>query len=124
MLEALRCRFCTGFINPRTYTCEYCGTVYMRPREPFKMDSKELVVVTEAPVFTYRAGCAIDTRFRDCEWVTKECIDNHVKENIAKELIKNIVPNLHITKLDDPYQQQTIYTADLRIVKPNYKWGT
>lgn len=122
VLEALRCRFCGGFINPSTYTCEYCGTVYMRPREPYTVSPRELVVVKEAPLITYGAQLAVDRW--DFERIPKDELERLVRDNLVGDFEKAISENINIYSEYDIINMKYLYSAKLRVVKPNFKWGT
>ena len=49
--DALRCEYCGGYINPKTYKCEYCGTQYVKPRDAYAPLEMKVVAV-QAPVDT------------------------------------------------------------------------
>lgn len=122
MLEALRCRYCSGFINPRTYTCEYCGTVYMKPKSSFELPPRELVVVREAPLITYSSRLAVD------RWNVMDIPEEELRKIVSNNLVENfenaIAENMNIEAENDIIRGQIIYRARLRVVKPNFKWGT
>lgn len=121
MLEALRCRFCGGFINPSTYTCEYCGTVYMKPRGWFDEPPRELIVVKEAPIVTYGSKLAVD-RFNIMR-IPEDELRGIVRNNLVKNFEKAIAENMNIDAEHDIIREQIIYRARLRVVKPDFKWG-
>lgn len=120
MLEALRCRFCGGFINPRTYTCEYCGTVYMKPKSSFELPPRELVVVREAPLITYSSSLAVD-RF-NIVGIPEDELRGIVSNNLVENFEKAIAENMNIEAEHDIIRGQIIYRARLRVVKPNYRF--
>lgn len=121
MLEALRCRFCTGFINPRTYTCEYCGTVYMKPRNSFDMPTRELIVVREAPVETISAQIALPY---EAERYMGDREEEYVRSQLSEQFVDYIKPRMGVEKNDDFIHMNKIYRGRLRVVKPGFKWGT
>ena len=119
--DAFRCKYCGGFINPMTYRCEYCGTQYMVPRvegygEPIR------VITANAPVEVIGVQRRID---RDTCFHLERMginIENHIRRDFADEIAKNIAPRLDIHEDIEIVRCEKIYTAKLRIVKPDYKF--
>jgi DNA-directed RNA polymerase subunit RPC12/RpoP len=51
--EALRCDYCSGFVDPKTYKCPYCGTQYVKPKDDwidFCSPLTTKVLAVQAPV--------------------------------------------------------------------------
>ena len=94
--DALRCDYCGGHINPKTYKCEYCGTQYVKPRDAYAPLEMKVVAV-QAPVETL----AVSTRI---------------------PMEREIAGNLTIYEDFDIRGYEKVYMARLRVVKPDFRF--
>ena len=119
--EAFRCNYCGGFVNPKTYKCEYCGTQYKKPELVFGSTELKLIPVN-APNEVLCASKEIDYwMYRDME-KNGYPIEKIVREDMAHEIAKNIADRMEL------YQDFVIdngkmrFSARLRLVKPDFRF--
>lgn len=124
-MQALRCEYCGGFINPETYRCEYCGTQYVKPRNglPIRIDSqKRYAVAKTAPVEIYGINESIPKEtlemMHNCDMPVEDYIRRRFAERIADAIAEKIVIEEYV---DYDYAQMN-FSARLRIVKPDYRF--
>ena len=120
--EALRCDYCTGYINPRTYKCEYCGTQYIKPREePFKLPDMKIVSVN-APVDVI--GCQVAIPMEELKTMMDigVPIEQEVRQDMARKIADAIAEKIDIYEDNDIIHMHKTYRARLRVVKPDFRF--
>ena len=122
-VDALRCDYCTGHINPRTYKCEYCGTQYIKPREePFGRPLEMKLIAVNAPVDVYGVKTTIpayDIKMMNDIGVP---IEQEVRRDMARQLADIIAEKIDITEDYDIRRMDKTYSARLRVVKPDFRF--
>lgn len=120
--EALRCNYCNGFVDPKTYKCPYCGTQYVKPRlEPYKMPDMKIVSVN-APVDVIGCQVAIPfDRFKTMADIGVP-IEQEVRRDMANQIADAITDKIEIYEDFDITGYQKKYTARLRVVKPDFRF--
>ncbi len=111
-MEKYVCDCCGGTINPRTMTCEYCGTKYKRDDDwakPIKIETYR------NPVNTYTACVKIDRHDVQNDPTTTSRI---AVEELAHELAKSIAPNMVVETQRDIYSGGYLVYGTVRVVKP------
>ena len=116
-MDKLQCTNCGGHINPRTNTCEYCGTKYMRP----KSEIQPIYIEYERPgVHSLGARIAIDP------WTIKTLGEEETSrmcmERITHELAKSLTPFVEIYTDHDIQLMQTTITGRIRVLEPSYRF--
>lgn len=120
--EALRCNYCNGFVDPKTYKCPYCGTQYVKPRlEPYKMPDMKIVSVN-APVDVYAVNVAIPMEELKTMKDIGVPIEQEVRRDMANQIADAIADKIEIYKDFDITGYQKKYTARLRVVKPDFRF--
>lgn len=121
--DALRCDYCTGHINPRTYKCEYCGTQYIKPREePFGRPIEMKLIAVNAPVDVYGIQTTIPAYDLKMMNDLNIPIEQEVRRDMAKQIADVIAEKIDIR---EDYQVDTMmktYSARLRVVKPDFRF--
>ena len=121
--EALRCDYCGGFVDPKTYRCPYCGTQYIKPREePFGRPLEMKLIAVNAPVDVYGVKTAIsayDTKMMNDIGVP---IEQEVRRDMARQLADIIAEKIDITEEYDIRRMDKTYSARLRVVKPDFRF--
>lgn len=120
--EALRCDYCSGYVNPTTYKCPYCGTQYVKPRsEPFKLPDMKIVSVN-APVDVI--GCQVAIPFDRLKTMTDfgVPIEQEVRRDMANQIADAIADKIDIYEDNDIIRYQKTYRARLRVVKPDFRF--
>ena len=113
-MEKYLCECCGGHINPRTMTCEYCGTQYKR-----QWDDPLNVVRIETyrnPVKTFTATMAIDSEKLDWMGAKDASIIalNHLRAELSKALYETMV----VESEHDIARHQEIIRGTVKIVVP------
>lgn len=119
--DAFRCKYCGGFINPKTYRCEYCGTQYMIPRvegfgEPIK------VITANAPIEVL--GVAQDVDY----WMYRDMkdhgapIENIIRRDMAQKIADEIANRMEIYQDVIIDSNKVRFSARLRLVKPDFRF--
>ena len=120
-MEAYRCKYCGGFVNPRTYKCEYCGTQYKKP-DLVRYAPQSLVVSVPAPCDTVtcaiRIGMEQYKTMRDMDIP----IESYVHEELAYRIADSIAPKLEIHEENDIAGFSKVFSARLRVVKPEFRF--
>ena len=121
--DALRCDYCNGFVDPKTYKCPYCGTQYIKPREePFIRPFEVKVVAVDAPVEVIGVNREIDRydfkRMQD----TGVPIEQIVRREMAQEIADRIADKIDINEYFDNERARKVYNARLRLVKPEFRF--
>ena len=121
--DALRCDYCTGHINPRTYKCEYCGTQYINPREElFGRPLEMKLIAVNAPVDVYGVKTTIsayDIKMMNDIGVP---IEQEVRRDMARQLADIIAEKIDIVEDYDIRRMDKTYSARLRVVKPDFRF--
>lgn len=121
-MKALRCDYCGGFINPKTYKCEYCGTQYVKPDDGFSAPPK-LIVAYPPRAETLGMKQAIDretySSMKESGYPVEELIRDRFAEGIAREIAKSI----EIEECYNYVYDQKEYFGKIRILKPDYKFA-
>ena len=122
-IEALRCDYCNGFVDPKTYKCPYCGTQYVRPREePFVRPVEIKMVAVDAPVDVIGVNREINMYdyklMRDCGVP----IEQEIRRDMAKQIADAIAEKLEIYEDNDIEGMKKTYCARVRLVKPEFRF--
>ena len=121
--EALRCDYCSGFVDPKTYRCPYCGTQYIKPREePFGRPLEMKLIAVNAPVDVYGVQTTIsayDIKMMNDIGVP---IEQEVRRDMARQLADIIAEKIDIVEDYDIRRMDKTYSARLRVVKPDFRF--
>ena len=121
-MEALRCDYCGGHINPNTYKCEYCGTQYKKPQNDSWLKYEVKFVSASAPCEVLGVQKEIDMfDFRTMQDIGVP-IEAKVREDFANQIARAIADKLTIYEDYDITSMKKKYMAKLRIVKPDYRF--
>ena len=121
-MDALRCDYCGGFINPTTYKCPYCGTQYLKPYT--EMTNTIKVVSVPAPFAVYGVERAIGYwEYQDMKAHGYQ-IDEIICKDMASEITDAIIPNLTLESSHEDLlrRNQLIFRARLRMVRPDFRF--
>ena len=119
--EALRCDYCGGHINPKTYKCEYCGTQYVKPRDAYAPLEMKVVAV-QAPVETLGVSMRIPMERAKSMVDMGVPIEEYVRRDFAEQIAEQIAGNLTIYEDFDIRGYEKVYMARLRVVKPDFRF--
>lgn len=120
--EALRCNYCNGFVDPKTYKCPYCGTQYVKPRsEPYRVPDMKIVSVN-APVDVYAVNAAIPMEELKTMKDIGVPIEQEVRRDMARQIADAIADKIDIYEDNDIIRYQKTYRARLRVVKPDFRF--
>ena len=116
-MKELRCPNCNGYINPKTYVCEYCGARF----EKFSDSITTIKYVAEHPkVRTLARVMSVDgndvMRFgadKVSEWCVKE---------MSRSLAEQLEPFITLEVEDDPYSFGKMVRGKVRLVDPSYRF--
>lgn len=125
-MQALRCEYCGGHINPHTYRCEYCGTQYLKPKDEFVSGflREPLTIVRHAPCQLLRSQHVVD-RY---EYERMRKYNIPVEEVARRELVQSMAEKLtNVVKLEqqetwDEFGSAVVYRADIRVVDPSFRF--
>ena len=125
-MQALRCDYCGGHIDPVTYKCPYRGTQYLKPKEEFVPGflQKPLTIVHHAPCQLLRSQHVID-RY---EYERMRKYNIPVEEAVRHELVQSTAEKLtNVVRLEEKetyceYGSAIVYRADIRVVDPSYRF--
>ena len=122
-MEALRCDYCNGFIDPKTYKCPYCGTQYIKPREePFGRPLEMKLIAVNAPVDVIGVQRVINMydfkMLLDCGVP----VEQKIRRDMANQIADTIAEKLEIYEDTDIEGMNKIYSAKLRLVKPDFRF--
>lgn len=121
--DALRCDYCTGFIDPKTYKCPYCGTQYVKPREePFGKPLEMKLIAVNAPVDVI--GVNREINMYDYKMML-DCgvpVEQEVRRDMANQIADAIAEKLEIYEYYDIEGMKKTYSARLRLVKPEFRF--
>lgn len=119
--DALRCDYCGGHINPKTYKCEYCGTQYVKPRDAYAPLEMKVVAV-QAPVETLGVSMRIPME-RAMEMEDRGMpIEKFIRRDFAEQIAEHIADSIEIYEDFDIRGYEKTYTARLRVVKPDFRF--
>ena len=121
-MDALRCDYCGGFINPTTYKCPYCGTQYLKPYT--EMTNTIKVVSVPAPFAVYGVERAIGYwEYQDMKEHGYP-VDEIICKDMASEITDAIIPNLTLESSHEDLlrRNQLIFRARLRMVRPDFRF--
>lgn len=121
--EALRCDYCTGYVDPVTYKCPYCGTQYMKPRsDAWGKPSEVKLIAVNAPVDVI--GCQVAIPFDRIKTMTEigVPIEQEVRRDMANQIADAIAEKIDIYEDFDLNLYQKRYMARLRVVKPDFRF--
>ena len=120
--KALRCDYCGGYINPKTYQCEYCGTQYVKPRIEGYSPMELKVVSVPAPVETLKVGMRVpfDRAMKMQEMGMP--VEEYVRRDFAEQIAEHIAKDIEIYEDFDIRGYEKTYTARLRVVKPDFRF--
>ena len=119
--DALRCDYCGGHINPKTYKCEYCGTQYVKPRDAYAPLEMKVVAV-QAPVETLAVNMRIPMEQAKTMSDMGVPIEEYVRRDFAEQIAEHIAGNIEIYEDFDIRGYEKTYTARLRVVKPDFRF--
>ncbi len=119
--DALRCDYCGGHINPKTYKCEYCGTQYVKPRDAYAPLEMKVVAV-QAPVDTIAVSMRIPMERAKSMVDMGIPIEEYVRRDFAEQIAEQIAGNLTIYEDFDIRAYEKVYMARLRVVKPDFRF--
>lgn len=120
--EALRCDYCGGYVNPKTYRCEYCGTQYVKSKEdPFHpLEIKYVGVPAGCDVYSVETILnRKQVRFMNEMGVP---IEEEVRRDFAKKIADLIAQKIEIYEEFDIDANKMKYSARLRVVKPEFRF--
>ena len=121
--DALRCDYCNGFVDPKTYKCPYCGTQYIKPREePFGKPIEMKLIAVNAPVDVI--GVHREINMYDYKML-QDCgvpIEQEVRRDMANQIADAIAEKLEIYEDNDIVGMKKTYSARLRLVKPEFRF--
>ncbi len=120
--DALRCDYCGGHINPKTYKCEYCGTQYVKPRVDSYAPLEMKVVAVQAPVDTLAVSMKIPMERAKSMVDMGIPIEEYVRRDFAEQIAEQIAGNLTIYEDFDIRGYEKVYMARLRVVKPDFRF--
>lgn len=122
-MEALRCDYCNGFIDPKTYKCPYCGTQYIKPREePFGRPLEMKLIAVNAPVEVIGVQRAIN--MYDLK-LMQDCgvpVEQEIRRDMANQIADAIAEKLEICEDTDIEGMNKVYSTRLRLVKPDFRF--
>ena len=119
--EALRCNYCNGFVDPKTYKCPYCGTQYVKPELNVGHTRLKMIPIT-APTDVLCLSKEMDYwMYRDME-KNGYPIEKIVREDMAHEIAKNIADRMELNQefMIEPSKMR--FSARLRLVKPDFRF--
>lgn len=120
--EALRCDYCSGFVNPQTYKCDYCGTQYMKPKSRLNKSHEIKVVSTLAPVevITVQKNIPL-VEFKQMRDIGIP-VEEYLRQYFAEQIVDMIADKIEIYEDFDITGYQKKYLARLRVVKPDFRF--
>lgn len=119
--EALRCNYCNGFVDPKTYKCPYCGTQYVKPELNVGHTRLKMIPIT-APTDVLCLSKEMDYwMYRDME-KNGYPIEKIVREDMAHEIAKNIADRMELNQEFMIEQSKMRFSARLRLVKPDFRF--
>ena len=124
-MKALRCDYCGGYINPRTYKCEYCGTQYVNPDAGGRLTNsgRDLLVVDKtAPTEIYGIRQEVTLEQLDMMQRVGVPIEHEIRREFARKIAEAIAEKIDIYENYDISRNVKQYDAKLRIVKPDYRF--
>lgn len=108
-MEALVCKQCGGRINPKTLTCEYCGTVYRR---------NNTVMVIERPgAHVIAAETAIPREV--IEKIPLNALSEIAMKRLMEEIAKGLTPFMSVETRDDYIHDIKHVRAKVRVLDPD-----
>ena len=121
--DALRCDYCTGYVDPVTYKCPYYGTQYIKPgEEPFGRPLEMKLIAVNAPVDVIGCQVAIPfDRFKTMMDIGVP-IEQEVRRDMANQIADAIADKIEIYEDFDITGYQKKYVARLRVVKPDFRF--
>lgn len=118
--KPLICPQCGGVINPARNRCEYCG-VYFEPINQLPNFEPEIhIVTTHVPTRIYKAVAMFDMEL--IEYIGREKVMDHVKEQLAYEISRKIMESMDIKIEQDRCLNLLNFTARLRCLDPGFKF--
>ena len=120
--KALRCDYCGGYINPKTYQCEYCGTQYVKPRIEGYSPRELKVVSVPAPVETLKVGMRVPFDRAKAMQEMGMPVEEYVRRDFAEQIAEHMAKNIEIYEDFDIRGYEKTYTARLRVVKPDFRF--
>lgn len=125
-MQALRCEYCGGHIDPVTYKCQYCGTQYLKPKDEYIPSylHKPLVVVRHAQCQLFRAQSVIDRYEYENMKRIGIPIEQEVKHRLVREMAEKLTNVVKVEEREsyDEYGSAIVYRADIRVVDPSYRF--
>ena len=121
--DALRCDYCNGFVDPKTYKCPYCGTQYIKPREePFGRPLEMKLIAVNAPVEVIGVNREINMYDYKVMRDTGVPVEQIIRREMAQEIADRIADKLDIYEDYNLDRATRIYNARLRLVKPEFRF--
>lgn len=121
--EALRCDYCTGYVDPVTYKCPYCGTQYIKPRsDACGKPSEVKLIAVNAPVDVFGVNVAIPMEELKTMMDIGVPIEREIRRDMANQIADAIADKIEIYEENDIIRCQKNYRARLRVVKPDFRF--
>lgn len=116
-VKELRCPNCGGYVNPKTYVCEYCGTRFEK-----LFDSVPTIkYVVESPKVRTLA-CAMQIDNDDVMRFGGEEISEYCVREMSLSLAKQLEQFITIDVEDNPYNRCKTVRGRVRLVDPSFKF--
>ena len=116
-MKELRCPNCNGYINPKTYVCEYCGTRF----ENFSDNITTIKYVAEHPkVRTLAYVMRVDGN--DVMRVGADKVSEWCVREMSLSLAKQLEPFITLEVEDDPCSFHKLVRGKVRLVDPSYRF--
>lgn len=116
-MKELRCPNCNGYINPKTYVCEYCGTRFEKT-----FDSVPTIKYVVESLKVRTLACAMQINNDDIRHFGGEKISEYCVREMSLSLAKQLEPFITLEVEDDPYGFRKMVRGKVRLVDPSYRF--
>lgn len=114
-LKPYICTQCGGKVNRTTLVCEMCGTHF---KDESQGEAYRLIV-TRPGVVTLGKRIYVDTEIMS---QSPEVFSEFAIKQLAREFAECIAPYMDIKAENRPEHHQSVLTARLRILQPEYRF--
>ena len=116
-LEALRCKYCNGHIDPHTLMCEYCGTQY---REENRLGEVHYIQTCPAPIQVLRSQVVMtDEAIRH---TSPEHMSEYAIKVLSRNLADALAEHMKVETYYEPGTMTQIIRGTVRVVEPDFRF--